>query len=364
MLYNIGHSALIQPTLPSFLGFWQAGIDAFSVNMTYATAAVGSGMPLDDFMEISRSQLAKVDFIGREYHFFMGDYFDFPSQHRFAASRFNHDILSRELSAIRLWADVVSLSPDDVVEWHKFSKSMYRLDPTMEVLTTNLINRRLTLATDSAVRGKNGLSNNYKFANERVLKGVKIVFENLIDNAVKYARADGNDFTIYNHNSDPTIIIYSDYGIGMDPAFAARLGHEDLIREERAEGVDGSGIGWASIGRTARELGWTWEIKTAPGEGTVIILKIKESDIVPVDPKTEAPEVRFTPVELIPASRFVDGARVFTEASPLAGYTVVDGPDGEMIDISQSPIFRALIESQPVLKLLKRAVSRIPQPVT
>lgn len=361
MLYNIGHSALIQPTLPSLLGLWQAGIDSFYVDMAYATNAVGSGMPLDDFVEISHSQLPKVNFINSELELLLGKSLDFPQEHRFAVSRFRHDILARELTAVKIWPEMAMRSTRDAVEWYEFSKSTYRLDPTLEALTTNLINRRLMQATSTAMRGLTGLSGEYIFSNERILKGAKIVFENLIDNAVKYAKPEGNSFAIYNPNRDITTIIFSDDGIGMDPAFAARLGYEDLIREGRAKGVDGSGIGWVSIGRAARELGWTWEIITAPGEGTKIILKINESDIALVDPKDEAPEVWFTPSELIPASRFVKGARLFIGADPLAGYSVVDAPDGKMIDISQSPIFRALIESQPVLKLLKRAITRNPR---
>jgi len=354
MLYNPAHPPLMRPTLPGYLGLWRAGLDAASVNMAYATNAVGSGMPLSDFARIDRSQSAMVGYIRDEFELLTGDTYDYPKPHEFMASRFRHDILQRD-GDIRVWIELAKAYPNRLVKWHEHAKLLYQLEPTVEGLVKALLNSRIMLATDRKYNGITGFRSNRKFADEGLLRGAKIIFENLIDNSVKYSQPDGDWIEVYDEVEPPSIV-FLDHGIGMDPAFAARLGQGDQIREGRARGVGGWGIGWSSIARRAHELGWGWDVESTPGKGTRVTLKLKAGDLVEVDAKTMGPEARFEPDEMIPAERFVEGIKVFTEASPLAGYRIVDTPKGEMIDVTRSPIYGAILAAQPVLELLKKSL--------
>ena len=113
------------------------------------------------------------------------------------------------------------------------------------------------------------------FANRRLRQLATDIVTNLISNAVKYS-LPGGVIRIGFHDMAFTV---EDNGVGMDVLFAQRLGQSIRIRERRAEGVDGFGFGWTTIGKALGELGWRYAIETEPNVGSKITVTMNEGHV-------------------------------------------------------------------------------------
>lgn len=116
------------------------------------------------------------------------------------------------------------------------------------------------------------------------LELVEGILANLVENGIKYSdpnKPRRNVALIY--NGDENILEYRDNGIGVNPAFAARLGSEPGLRElDRVGDVKGTGTGWMIMTHNLRALGWTYEIETAPGAGLKVRIRIPPEHLIQV----------------------------------------------------------------------------------
>ena len=99
---------------------------------------------------------------------------------------------------------------------------------------------------------------------------IKIVFKNLIDNAVKYSHADSNpiEISIITHK-DRVDISISDNGIGIEPEDLVHI-WEPFYRADKSRTRDTGGYGLGlSLCKTIIEAhGGTIDIRSTPGMGT------------------------------------------------------------------------------------------------
>lgn len=106
------------------------------------------------------------------------------------------------------------------------------------------------------------------------------VLNNLVSNGIKYRRnSERSSRVTVVIKAEKDQIVIEDNGIGMDPAFAVRLGKQSL-REERATGIPGTGTGWRLIHRTLHRLGYTYSVNTRTEEGTTVTIQLKKGDLL------------------------------------------------------------------------------------
>lgn len=107
---------------------------------------------------------------------------------------------------------------------------------------------------------------------------VEIIFNNLLTNAVKYNRDDGRvDITIRGHAGEVQITV-SDTGIGMSEEDVARLFNDFVrIKNERTQGVLGSGLGLSILKKLTLLYDGEVRVKSKPDEGSTFRVILRET---------------------------------------------------------------------------------------
>jgi Histidine kinase-, DNA gyrase B-, and HSP90-like ATPase len=359
MLPQLSQPPCIPATLPGLSGLWHSGIDAARVNMIYATAATRAGLPLPDFVAIGRAQEALVRFMHEEHRYVREHALLASPEHRHFYERFAHDVLNRKAAYYSFWVQNIRSRPAMAERWLKRAQGSFRVQPVLQDFMEGLVQMRLVGITERKIQDRVALSSDWAFASLTREAGARTFFGNLFDNGFKYSRPEGGYIQITHPAASspdeaPLVFLYEDDGIGMDPDFAKELGREGRLREGRAEEVDGDGIGWESMGLVARDLGWRWSIESAIGKGTKVTVTLNEGDLIPVDRAKPIKDFDLSPENLLPTSRFVDGARVFLKASPFAGYQMAPVDGVPMIDVARSPVYGAIERARVVRDYLER----------
>lgn len=98
---------------------------------------------------------------------------------------------------------------------------------------------------------------------------------NLIKNGIDYNKPNGNVVVSLKHDHKTAVITVSDTGIGIAEAEIPRL-FDRFYRVDlsRSRQMGGSGLGLSIVQSVIFELGGTVDIKSKPGEGTVVTLTL------------------------------------------------------------------------------------------
>ena len=101
------------------------------------------------------------------------------------------------------------------------------------------------------------------------------LFYNLIDNAIKYNKPDGNVTVTILQNDKGTAIAIADKGIGIDKKYHERI-FERFYRvdKSRSKKIGGTGLGLSIVKHIAAYHGGTVEIDSEMGKGTEIRIYI------------------------------------------------------------------------------------------
>ena len=124
------------------------------------------------------------------------------------------------------------------------------------------------LVQKERVTVRDGVRNAVVFGDEaEIYEGIK----NVIDNAIKYApdapvRVEVNDDDAY------VAVSVSDAGPGMEPQDAAHA-FDRFYRGANKYDVEGSGLGLAIAQRAAERAGGSITLRSAPGEGTYVVMR-------------------------------------------------------------------------------------------
>ncbi len=367
MAIDLNQPEIIEASISDVVRFWQRGVNAVRTNMTYSVHSTDAGlMREDEFISVSESQMKLLYHILSEYSAIKDNRSKIPitstSKENFLMSSFCHDVATRLTNQISNWI-VVAKSQNKAKKWLSVAREMFNLNPTPSECIRMLVEFYMLRICDKRIDVHlGGLGNHWTFRDKNILETAKNIFANLLENAIKYGRENGTIQIERNGNK----IIFKDDGIGMDPSFAGRLGKGRQIREGRAIEVEGSGIGWASIGNDMRKLGWEWEIDTRPDEGTTVTIHVKDgdivaTDIVATDGKIVHPVEKFEKLVEIPPSQIIEGMKVFDGAEPFRGYSLIYGSEREVtnLNIAQAPVFMAISSAQILLPLLSPAIMSI-----
>lgn len=102
---------------------------------------------------------------------------------------------------------------------------------------------------------------------------IRRIWDNLVSNAIKYS-APGETVTLTARMVGETSILQvSDTGAGMDAEDLARIA-KPFAQGRNAKGRVGTGLGLAMVQRLAEMQGGKVEIRTAPGKGTTVTVRL------------------------------------------------------------------------------------------
>jgi two-component system, sensor histidine kinase and response regulator len=123
-----------------------------------------------------------------------------------------------------------------------------------------------------------------------------VLFENLLDNAVKYNRPGGSvkvEAAADRDGDGEVAVVVRDTGEGI-PEEALPFLFDEFFRAQAARGkVRGSGLGLAICRRIATEMGGTIDVESTPGAGSTfrVRLPIQQGREIGVEPSAAAVEV-------------------------------------------------------------------------
>lgn len=198
---------------------------------------------------------------------------------RVAVSSFLHDKAIRDLDLLEMYA--FSIREGEIDRLEKILRHFSPLPAGIESLLERMADDFCARGAARGVKVDSGCVEPVKgrrtqLAESVALELVKGILANLIENGIKYSDPQNprrNVVLIYNGHEN--VLEYRDNGIGMEPAFAARLGSEPGLRElDRVGDVKGTGTGWPIIVHNLQALGWSYEIETAPGQGLKVRIHI------------------------------------------------------------------------------------------
>ncbi|MEM7328210.1 MAG: HAMP domain-containing sensor histidine kinase [Pseudomonadota bacterium] len=102
---------------------------------------------------------------------------------------------------------------------------------------------------------------------------VRRIWDNLVSNAIKYSSpGDVVTLTALTHG-DASMLQVADTGAGMDADDLARIARP-FAQGRNAKGRAGTGLGLAMVQRLAEMQGGQVEIRTAPGDGTTVTVRL------------------------------------------------------------------------------------------
>ena len=350
-------------TVSDLVDFWQKAVRAAKTTITFAVHSTETGrMGLHDFVRVSEAQLPLLGLVNAEMKFLTEEAPDLSREDRFSVSFSRHDSVVTLETYLLAWSQLTQMVPGNAWEWYENARARFGIEPTPMQYLQALAISYLPLRSRKGIHVfvVEAEKEEWTFRNHLIDSHSRVVFENLMQNSIKYGKTNGQ-LEIRKRGDD---LVFEDDGIGMDPQFAARLGKEEFIRENRAEGVDGTGTGWASIGRELGILGWGFDIKTALGQGTTVTVRMNREDIVPYTPYLNRRLGHFFRTHPVTAYDLIGGARIFVGAKPYEGY-VFEGSSGQPalghIDVTRSPLYAAIMNSYILVPPL--IIMSLPMPV-
>ncbi len=113
-------------------------------------------------------------------------------------------------------------------------------------------------------------------------RALKILFDNLVNNAIKYTPEKGEISIITKRMDNKGIVEVKDTGIGIDKEELDKIFNRFYrIRNEQTKEISGTGLGLSIVRGIVDDLGGKIEVSSTPGKGStfrVILPLLKEED--------------------------------------------------------------------------------------
>jgi signal transduction histidine kinase len=111
---------------------------------------------------------------------------------------------------------------------------------------------------------------------------IEIIMNNLISNAIKYNRDDGNVYCTIKSVKDGIKVIVEDTGIGMNEEELSRLFQEfTRIKNQKTKNITGSGLGLSIVKRYVESYDGTVEVSSIPDKVSIFTILFPKSLLVP-----------------------------------------------------------------------------------
>ena len=210
--------------------------------------------------------------------------------HRFArlieeSGRRLMDTLSGVLNLSKLEAGEMDVAAEPVDLTAEADSAVERMEPHAQKAGVSL-----SVETDAPVWAE---------ADE---KGIELVLNNLLSNALKYTESGGQVQVRTHQKKGHAVLEVEDTGIGMDPAEVNRLfdafkqGSEGLSRE-----YEGSGLGLSIVDKLTKQMDGTIDVETAKGEGSRLSIRLPRATPSADAPRSEVPHASSQVSEARPA---------------------------------------------------------------
>ncbi|MEM9570342.1 MAG: HAMP domain-containing sensor histidine kinase [Pseudomonadota bacterium] len=163
---------------------------------------------------------------------------------------------------------------EDMLDYAKSESGTYQLDlAPMNIAASG----ESVLRQSRAMADKAGVKLHMSGSGEVVAlvdaDAVRRIWDNLVSNAIKYS-SPGDTVTLTAKTTGGTCFLQvSDTGAGMDAEDLARIA-KPFAQGRNAKGRAGTGLGLAMVQRLAEMQGGQVEIRTAPGAGTTVIVRL------------------------------------------------------------------------------------------
>jgi two-component system sensor histidine kinase/response regulator len=109
---------------------------------------------------------------------------------------------------------------------------------------------------------------------------LRIIFRNLLNNAIKFTPAGGR-IEIYNNNTDiETCITMKDSGIGMSSEVMTRINSENYYSTKGTQNEEGSGFGLMLVRDLIKKQNGRLQIDSKPGQGSAFTITFPISTLV------------------------------------------------------------------------------------
>jgi two-component system phosphate regulon sensor histidine kinase PhoR len=96
------------------------------------------------------------------------------------------------------------------------------------------------------------------------------ILTNLVDNAIKFTETGNVTFGI-DKEGEKTFLFVEDTGIGVPSNHLARLGERFYrVDPARSRKMGGTGLGLAIVKHLVKAHGWSMQIESNPGKGTIV----------------------------------------------------------------------------------------------
>ncbi|MCF8229744.1 MAG: HAMP domain-containing histidine kinase [Bacteroidales bacterium] len=109
---------------------------------------------------------------------------------------------------------------------------------------------------------------------------IEIIFNNLISNAIKYNKDNGEVFVSIKSLNGDVIIKVEDTGIGMSEEETASIFQEFVrIKNQKTRTITGSGLGLSIIKKIIDESGGEISVESKPDQGSTFTVKLPKSPV-------------------------------------------------------------------------------------
>jgi len=103
------------------------------------------------------------------------------------------------------------------------------------------------------------------------------IFSNLLENAMMYRRKEDPVKIVVDAESDLQTVMarVSDNGIGIAPEFHEKI-FDIFQRLQNVDDFPGTGVGLATVRKSARLMGGSVWVESKPGEGSVFFVQLRK----------------------------------------------------------------------------------------
>ncbi len=185
----------------------------------------------------------------------------------------------RFLQVIRRNAERMHNLIDDILELSSIEAGIIEVEPRqvgLGAVVDDVITTLAPRADPNGIKLTNGITNGVTvFADGRRLEQM---LTNLVDNAVKFNREDGQVVIRHESTNEADRISVSDTGDGITGDHIERI-FERFYRVDRARSreVGGTGLGLAIVKHLARAHGGEATVSSVPGEGTTFTIELPKA---------------------------------------------------------------------------------------
>ena len=164
---------------------------------------------------------------------------------------------------------------DNLLSWLKSQitgKDIELTDTNVYELMNSLNLEQKISLVNKQIEFVNNLSNDASILAEKDM--IKIVFRNLITNAIKFTPQNGTIEVLFYTDDDFNYVVVKDSGIGMSDDILSKVNAQKYFTRNGTAQEKGSGFGLILCRDLITKQGGTLHIETAKGEGSRFIVKL------------------------------------------------------------------------------------------